>query len=171
MASLGTFGRKYDRVELDFDYFGATIRVNPSCSRAALIEFLAEAGEVEQQDEVRAAQLIMRTMREVVHPDDFKLFWSLAKSERQDPQADILPIAQQVIEATTGFPTGQPSASGPGPASTTPKFEVDLPSQDVPDLDPRTLRGLQLTQDRPDLQVAVLRAGEHLNGATAMASV
>jgi hypothetical protein len=165
MATIGRFGKVYEKVDLDFDYFEASIRVNPSCSRAALVEFLAEAGTVAQQDEVRAAQLIMRTMREVVHPDDFDRFWTIAKRERQDPQEDILPIAQQVIEATTGFPTGQSSASGTGPASTTPKFAVDLPSPDAPGFDPRTLNGLRITEGRPDLQVAVLRAGESLNGA------
>lgn len=164
MASIGTFGRQYEKVELDFDYFEATIRVNPSCSRAALVEFLAEAGTVDQQDEVRAAQLIMRTMREVVHPDDFDRFWTIAKRERQDPQTDILPIAQQVIEATTGFPTGQPSASGPGPATTTPRYEVGLPSADIPSLDPLTLQGIRSTEGRPDLQAAMLRAGMQRNG-------
>lgn len=162
MPNIGRFGRTYEKVALDFDYFEATIRVNPSCSRAAIVEFLAEAGDVDQEDEVRASQLIMRTMREVVHPDDFDRFWTIAKRERQDPQGDILPIAQQVIEATTGFPTGQPSASGSGPTSTPPKFEVDLPSPGTPDLDPRTLTGLRITDGRPDLQAAVLRAGEQM---------
>jgi hypothetical protein len=161
VASLGSFGRKHDKVELDFDYFGETIRVNPSCSQAALLEFMADAGSVDQADEVRSAQLIMRTMREVVHPDDFDLFWKLAKAERQDPVTEILPIAQAVIEAVTGFPTGQPSASGSGPATTRPSYVVDLPSQDIPTLDPITLQGIRLTEGRPDLQVAMLRAGEH----------
>lgn len=174
MATIGTFGRTYAKVELDFDYFEATIRVNPSCSKAALVEFMAEAGGIDQENEVMAAQLIMRTMREVVHPDDFDRFWTIAKRERQDPQTDILPVAQAVLEAVTGFPTGQPSASGPGPATTRPKFEVDLPSQDTPavyrpapgqpDLDQLTTAGLRLTQGRPDLQVAVLRASEARNG-------
>ncbi len=161
MGSIGSFGKRYDRIDLDFEYFGTTIRVNPSCSQAALLEFMADAGNVDQADEVRSAQLIMRTMREVVHPDDFDLFWKLAKAERQDPVQDILPIAQAVIEAVTGFPTGQPSASGPGPATTTPSYVVDLPSQDVPTLDPVTLKGIRLTEGRPDLQVAMLRAGEN----------
>lgn len=160
MASLGRFGRTHTRVDLDFDFFEATIRVNPSCSELALIDFLAEAGNVDQADEVRGAQLIMRMLREVVHPDDFDRFWAIAKRERQNPQADLMPIMHQVIEATTAFPTGQPSASGAGPTSTPPRFEVDLPSQDVPTLDPITLQGLRITQDRPDLQVAVLRANE-----------
>lgn len=160
MASLGRFGRAYDRIDLDFDWFEVKIRVNPSCSKAALIEFLAEAGDVDQADEVRGAKLIMRMMREVVHPEDFDRFWAIAKRERQDPQTDLMPIAQQVIQATSDFPTGQSSASGAGHATTLPRFEVDLPSPGAPGLDPLTLQGLHLTQDRPDLQVAVLRAAE-----------
>jgi hypothetical protein len=167
VRSLGRFGRTYERIELDFDFFEATIRVNPSCSKAAVVEFLAEAGTVDQADEVRGAQLTMQLLREVIHPDDFERFWTIAKRERQDPEVDLMPIAQQVIEATSDFPTGQSSASGGGPVPTVQRFEVDLPSQDVPGLDPLTLQGLRITQNRPDLQVAVLRAGESRNGATA----
>jgi len=169
VASIGSFGRQYDKVELDFEYFGETIRVNPSCSKAALVEFMAEAGGVDQADEVRSAQLIMRTMREVVHPDDFKRFWAIAKRERQDPVEDILPIAQQVIEAVTGFPTGQPSASGSGPATTKPSYVVDLPSRDIPTIDPVTLQGIRLTEGRPDLQVAMLRARDQRNSTAVSA--
>lgn len=163
MPSLGRFGCTYDRIDLDFDFFEATIRVNPSCSKAALIEFLDAAATVDQQDEIRGAQLIMQMMREVVHPDDFARFWTIAKRERQDPETDLMPIAQQVIEATTGFPTGQPSGSGSGPAIITPRSVVDLPLPDAPGLDRTALRALHLTAGRPDLQVAVVRAAEQRN--------
>lgn len=163
MPSLGSFGRRYDRLDADFEYFGDTIRVNPSCSKAALIEFLAEADGISQDDEVRGAQLIMRTMREVVHPDDFDRFWTIAKQERQDPHTDILPIAQAVIEASTGFPTGRPSASGSGRATAPPRFEVDLPSGDVPRLSPEAIRSMQHLDGRPDLQLTVLQAQEGMS--------
>lgn len=169
MASLGRLGRKYDPIDLDFDWFEATIRVNPSCSRAALVEFIAEAGTVDQADEIRGAQLIMRMLREVIHPDDFEQFWTIAKRERQDPKNDLMPIAQQVIEKTSDFPTGQSSASTSGPASTPPRFEVDLPSQGVPAPTltgapdaPRTAadKALRMLRGRPDLQEFVVMQEE-----------
>lgn len=169
MNSLGSFGRRYDRVERDFDYFGETIRVNPDASKITLVEFMAEAGGVDQADEVRAAQLIIRTMREAVHPDDWDRFWTIAKRERQDPQEDLMPIAQAVLEAVTGFPTGPASGSTAGPATTSQRFTVDLPSQAVPgpvlNAQPSTAdKALAMLRGRPDLQEFVVKQEEVQNG-------
>lgn len=155
MASIGSFGRKYDRIDLDFEYFGTTIRVNPAVSKAGLIQFLAEAGDPGQQDEVRQAQIIMYLIRECVAPDDFELFWGIAKRERQDPQEDLMPLCNSIMEAVAAFPTGQSSGSPAGPSTTPQRYEVALPSQDVPDLSPTDLRAIELLGGRPDLQRAV----------------
>jgi hypothetical protein len=156
MASIGTFGRKYDRIDLDFEFFELTVRVNPSVSKAAMVEFLAEAGTVDMQDEVRASQVIMATLRECIHPDDFASFWTVAKRERQDPETDLMPLAQQIMEAVTAFPTGQSSASPSGDSSTPLRSVVDVPLPDsAPPLSAVALRAIQLQHGRPDLQLAV----------------
>ncbi|GLW32276.1 hypothetical protein [Actinoplanes regularis] len=167
MPSLGSFGRKYDRVELDFEFFGATIRANPEASQAALIEFMAGATNVSADDEIRSAVFIMDFLRQVIHPDDFGLFWKLAKAERQDPMRDLMPIGQAIVEAVSGgFPTGQSSDSSPGPTPMPPRFEVDLPSGDVPPLSPEAIRSMHRLDGRPDLQLTVLRAQEAMNGVS-----
>ena len=158
MASIGSFGRKYDRIDLDFQWFEATIRVNPACSKAAMVEFMAEAGKVDMEDEVRGAQVIMALLQECVAPDDFSLFWGIAKRERQDPQEDLMPLCQKIMEAVTDFPTGQPSGSASGQSNTPQRSVVDLPLPDgmvVPTLSPAGERAVSLLQGRPDLQRAV----------------
>lgn len=164
MSTLGSFGRAYDRIELDFQFFGATIRVNPSVSKAAMVEFLAEAGGVNQNDEVAGARVIMQFMREIVHPEDFDTFWGLAKRERQDPEADLMPIGHAVMEAVAGFPTGEPSGSAPTPTVTAARSVVDLPLPDmpVPNFGAETAAGKALAalRKRPDLQEMVVQAQE-----------
>ena len=165
MATLGSFGRAYAKVDLDFDWFEAKIRVNPAASKASVVEFLSNAADVPRDDEVTAARLIMQMMREVIHPDDFDRFWAIAKRERQDPQTDIMPIAQAVIEATSGFPTGQPTASPGGPA-TTPPNSTAAGSSPVPQS--TADRALALLRGRPDLQefVVLQEESQRANGQT-----
>lgn len=164
MASLGTFGRRYDKIDLDFDWFGETIRVHPEVSQASLTEFLAGAADVPQDDEPAAAKLIFGLLRGVIHPDDFDRFWTIAKRERQDPQADLMPIAKAIVEAMSGFPTGQLSDSSAGSVPTPQSSRVDLPSPDVPApvLTGGTTadRALSMLRKRPDLQEFVVMQEE-----------
>jgi hypothetical protein len=165
MSSLGSLGHKKKAVDLDFDYFGDTIRVNPGVSKLTVVEFLAQAGEVDEADEIRGARLIMLLLREVIHPEDFDRFWALAKQERQDTE-ELMEIAKAVMETVAGFPTGQSSDSSSGPASTPQKFTVDLPSQDIPSpaLAPAGTstadKALAMLRGRPDLQEFVVQAEE-----------
>ena len=161
MASIGSFGRKYDRIDLDFEYFELTVRVNPSASKAALTEFLAEAGDTDVQDEIRQAQVIMRLLHECVHPDDWDAFWKVATRERQDPAEDLMPLCNSIMEAITDFPTGRSSASPAGQSTTPPRSVVDLPSPDAPGLSPTALHAIRLTPGRPDLQVAIPEVARH----------
>lgn len=160
MTSIGTFGKKYATVDLDFEFFEMTVRVNPSCSQAALVEFLAQAGDIDEADEIRGARVIMSMMREVVHPDDFARFWEIAKRERQDPAGDLIPLAHSVIEAVSDFPTGRPSGSPDGDSATPPRSVtvVDLPVSDQrigPRLSPATLAAIHIQGPRPDLNLAL----------------
>ena len=164
MTSIGRFGTQHAKIEQTFEFFDLTVRVNPSCSQAAMVEFLAEAGEVEQADEVRGSRLIMAFMREIVHPDDFDAFWTKAKLERQDPETDLMPIAHAVMEAISDFPTGPPSGSVGGSTPTGQRFVVDAPLPELPT--PNLAAGstasqaLAMLRKRPDLQEFVVQADE-----------
>lgn len=174
MSSLGTFGRKRAAIDLDLDWFEATIRVNPSACTAAMVEFLAEAGAVDQDDEIRGSQIIMRLLREVIHPEDFDLFWKIAKRERQDPQTDLVPMANAIMEAVTDFPTPPSSASADGPSTTPPRSvaAVSLPATapPTPNLTPSTADlALRQLHGRPDLQEFIVQAEQQraqTNGTT-----
>ncbi len=193
MASLGSLGKRRDPLDIDFDWFGHSVRVNPVASDLIEVEFLEKAsaidldgvdldkigagGEVTGED-LQAMNQVMKAgraaqqaqvgaIRQLIHPDDWDVFWREAVANGQS-LADLMDVQRALTEAITkartGFPTGQSSGSSAGAETTPPRFEVDLPSPDVPGLDPLTLQGLQVTDGRPDLQVAVLRAGASRNG-------
>lgn len=182
MASLGSLGRKRPTVDLDFDYFGETIRVNPAASDLIEIEFLEKAGKIDLDDVDLNADLTPETMarvtvaaraatdatigsvRNVIHPDDWTRFWSTAITNGQN-LADLMELQKTLTEAIAGFPTGQSSGSSTGPTTEPPRSEADLPSQDTTPAPapegPYSLaadRSLRRLQGRPDLQVAILRA-------------
>lgn len=173
MASIGNFGTAYEPVDLDFGFFGETIRVHPEAGAAALTEFIAGAADIAAEDEPAGAKFILDFLRQLVHPEDFDRFWSLAKAQRQHPMRDLMPIGKAIVEAVSGFPTGQSSASPTGPVNTGQKFAVDLPSQDFPTAvpTPQTAadKALAMLRGRPDLQEFVVKQEEaqrERNGGT-----
>lgn len=115
MSSLGAFGVKRDAgVEPEtFEFFGETVRVNPAFGELDLADFMEAAVSVED-DSMAALSLLKGTFRSCVHAEDFDLFWSTAKRERQSIQ-DLLTILYAVVEAVTDRPTERPSGSSDGP--------------------------------------------------------
>lgn len=184
--SIGQLGTRREPLDLDFTYFGATIRVHPHASDRVELEFLdagrdvdfdalsgsnlAELDEAEAAKKlstlsralVRAHRLIKDSLREVVHPDDFDTYWRLARENGQqivDLMADLKRITAAVVEAETGFPTTPPSASQPGPA-TTPAKSADGSSSEAAAALSDTDAALRLLRGRPDLQEFVVMAEE-----------
>lgn len=137
MASLGTFGVVRPPLELDFDWFGATIRVDPRASDLSFTEFMSVADGItlpdfddvdddnptaEQLQQMAAAvnamtavtKALQRMLRDQIHPQDWDTFWRLAKENGQQ-NSDLLAVSkalsQEITEYAAGFPTGQPSDS------------------------------------------------------------
>jgi hypothetical protein len=156
MTSLGNFGTERLQVDVDFTFFGETIRAHPQAGSASLAEFMANAGEISVDDVARGAKFILDFLRQVIHPEDFDRFWALAKEKRQDPMKDLMPIAEAIIEAITDFPTEPPVASASGPGSAVPKSVVASFSQDKAATD----YALRKFRGRPDLQELVVRQEE-----------
>lgn len=187
--SIGQLGTRREPLDLDFTYFGATVRVHPQASDTVELEFLdagkdldlsalegvdlAKLDETESEKVIAAAsavskavaagyRLIKGSLRRVIHPDDFDTYWRLAVENGQqirDLMADLKRITAAVVEAETGFPTTPPSASQPGPA-TTPAKSADGSSSEVAAALSDTDAALVLLRGRPDLQEFVVLAEE-----------
>lgn len=120
MTSLGSLGKSHDDeplIDLDFAYFGATVRVNPHFTPLMMqdwIDAAAVMGDDQASDEEKAASASMkRILRHVIHADDFAEFWRLAIANRQNDE-DLAELLGVVVEAATERPTGKPSASSGG---------------------------------------------------------
>ncbi|MEU1810947.1 hypothetical protein [Micromonospora aurantiaca (nom. illeg.)] len=195
MASIGSLGRKRPALDLTFDYFGETIRVAPGASNLVEMEFMEKAkgiqitadgldlDNLDTADEASTAKavaavakmaelatdVVVGTLRKLIHPDDWATYWRLAQLNGQmldDLMADQKAILAAVTEAAAGFPTGPSSGSSPSPASTPARFEVDLPSPatstpSLPAAGPTSAdRALNLLHGRPDLQEFVVMKEE-----------
>lgn len=167
MASLGSLGTPRDPVDLDFVYFGQTIRVNPDATDLDVADMMAQFGHVDDETQTQDVMGGLRDMLlQPIHPDDRDEFWRLAKANRQRMN-DIMTVGKTITEAVSGFPTGQPSDSSTGPMSTVENFEgVSFNRADRRTLRRRKVsrptidRALSALDGRPDKQLGLLQ----LNG-------
>lgn len=164
MGSLGSFTPQDWQPaavvdELSFEWFGTQIRVHPEYGEGAYLDFVETVREI--PDNSVDAVLSVKTMfREtVIHPDDFAEFWRLGKAHRWISNERLADLNRQILEAITGRPTGQPTDSSAGPA-TTPANSEDASSS--PGTHPVVAR-LE-AQGRPDLALVVLQAQESATG-------
>lgn len=146
--SIGSLGRQRDPLDLEFDYFGSTLRVHPHATDGVELEFLEAGRDIDTSafDGVDLAQVdsltpadqaklvramgqataaaystVLNALRRLIHPDDWDTYWRLGMEHGQqirDRMADIKVITTAVVEETTDFPTGRPAASPTGPGGT-----------------------------------------------------
>lgn len=178
--SIGSLGRKREALDLEFDYFGETLRVHPHATDEVELDFL-EAGrdidvealrgldeqslngmDTEEQlrllGELSKAQrvgylAVRDALRKLVHPDDFERYWRLGTENGQmvrDRMRDIKSLTEAIVEESTDFPTGRQSGSPDGPSTTPPSSEVVSYSQTRGGSDFE--RALALERERPDIQ-------------------
>lgn len=142
---IGDFGVVREPVDEVFGWFGAEIRVNPDLTDLAVLDLVGLMGNM---DDGNGAIEAIRSMGSVlVHPEDLDEFWGLARSNRQTME-DIGVLATHLIGALAERPTRLPSGSSDGQQST-----------DVSSTGSSSSQALRVLEDRPDLAVAVLRAG------------
>ena len=184
--SIGDLGVRREPVDLEFRYFGATIRVHPAASDTVELEFLDAGRDIDLDalqgkdltelslDEKRAAVstigkavragylLIKGSLQQVIHPEDWPTYWRLAHENGQqisDLMADLKRITTAVVEADTGFPTMPPSASADGPESTQQSYggaSSSAPGRRDSDAD----KALRMLTSRPDLQEFIVMQEE-----------
>jgi len=111
----GQFGTERPEIRMAFPYFGEVIRVHPNASDVEWMSFIDSMRGVSAED-IDGAEAMSATLdyiRGQIHPDDWGLFTKTATANRQNSM-DLMAVAQHVLEAVAGFPTGQPSDSQPG---------------------------------------------------------
>ena len=162
MANIASFGTpQAEEVEPDtFEYFGETIRLNPNFSELDYLDFMEEAGSIDEMS-IQAIGVTKRFLKAMVHPDDFGLWWEVARKNRQGIQ-DLLVIANKLLTVMTGRPTEAPSGSLAGRQVTTVSSKLDSSSPESPltDMDRRVI-DRKLAEGRPDMANAALMAAEH----------
>lgn len=140
MVSLGNLGTAPEQQVITdvttFDWFGATIRLPLlEVSELELIDLMEKVTTTDENSP--AAVVVVKNMfRQVIHVDDFDLFWDLAKQNRQKVET-LMPVYQVLLEAATGRPTQQPSDSSsgrPGTSESSPTPSTPPVSRGRPDL-------------------------------------
>jgi hypothetical protein len=117
VSDLGTFGTKKPEAEGDtFGWFEHTLRINPSFGELELADFLEAATVIDAENVSESMGVLKGSLRAAVHPDDFELFWSTAKRERQGLE-DVMAVFMALVEAVADRPTERPSDSSDGPTS------------------------------------------------------
>lgn len=139
--------------EITFGYFGADIRVHPEFGELVFNDWASEFGDL-KPDDPKALQATKVLMRELVHPDDFDAFWTLARRHKQSSE-DLSKVFAAVLEAMADRPTGRPFSSSPGPTSTAPSYAAASSLRVMDRLE---------AEGRPDLALVVARAQEALTG-------
>lgn len=152
---LGELGTVHASTELTFGWFGLTVRVGETAGDLQFIEFIEHAMTLDADDQVEGMKAVMAYLHELVHPDDWDVFWGAAKANRQTFE-DLMNVAKAIVEVTSGFPTGRPHASSGGRSTIKRKFKGGSSSQG---------RALKLLKGRPDLKMAVWQADQARRGA------
>jgi hypothetical protein len=169
-VNLGNLGVEREPIDMEFGWFGQTIRVHPDASDMEFTAWLEDVAgvnfdpddpaDLDPSTGKDAVVALMRFMRGQIHPDDFDMFWKTAQAHRQTT-LDLMAVSMRIVEAVSGFPTGQPSGSSHGPDGTPPR-SPDV-SRSAPDSrrDRAVTTALEYTKGRPDLQLAIVQAQEH----------
>lgn len=123
---LGELGTPKDDLDVTFTYFGAEMRIHPTLSELAIVDFMEAAAAVQIPDDgdltrvtpqmqaalMQAMPMIKGFLRAVVHPDDFDALWTSANAHRQGLE-DLMRLAHNLIAKVTDRPTGRrPGSSG-----------------------------------------------------------
>lgn len=158
---LGDLGEDRGTVNITFGWFGRRIRVNPGAGELELMEFLLEAdgidvGETQQDLEksIPAMRAVYKFLKAQIHPDDWALFYDLAKTHRQSTM-DLMNVAMRIVNKVAGFPTGPSDDSGAG---TEPTGQKSTDGSSSLELTRAALARVPAT--RPDLAVAYVDAYE-----------
>jgi hypothetical protein len=169
---LGELGTVRAPVDMDFPYFGETIRVHPDASDLAAAELMLKAQDIDLGDAdindpeswspettkvmVEAENIAITMILQTIHPDDFDRFMKTARANRQNT-IDLMSVTRSLCAEVARFPTGLSSVSSAGRHKTKQKSKGGSSSRPA-GRDARNARALKLLDGRPDLKMAVWQA-------------
>jgi hypothetical protein len=146
MAKLGDFGTRREvqepvegMEEVTFGWFGMEVRLAQHYNQVKLMNLMEAARTVDREDPM-AMVVIKDTLRVLVHPADFNMFWHLAEAEDQEME-DLAKLIQAIFEAMVRRPTQPLPDSSPGQRATPASSPADSPTP--------------VSLGRPDLQAIV----------------
>ncbi len=113
----------------DVDLFGEVFALNPREDYEwAMIEFADAAMGGADADLLSGAAAVMALLREVIAPGedgrDWDRFRKVARAKKAQTKRDLMPVVVQIFQQAAERPTGLPSDSSDGQASTPESSEV-----------------------------------------------
>jgi hypothetical protein len=158
VGNLGAFGESRPALDDTFTFIGREFRVHPDLTDLNLIRFMELAGDIDEDDEVRARDLVVGQLQQMVHPDEWAGFLDHSIEHRQHYK-DLMVLMKDLIQAVSRRPTQRRSDSPPGRRKTKTKSKgtSSKRAQDGPAK--QVVRRLELA-GRPDLALAVVEADE-----------
>ncbi len=103
----------------EVEFFGDTFRLNPASDyQMELLEFADAATAGADSEMLAGMAAVVRLLKAAVSADDWDKFWSTAKRNKAQVRADLMPVVVQAFAQPIDRPTGLPSDSSDGQAST-----------------------------------------------------
>jgi hypothetical protein len=127
-------------------FLGESFELRPKVSEYALIKFARAAAAGEDGDTMEGMASMLRLLEKCIVPKDWHRFDRLA-DEKDATTEQIMAVIKVALEQVAERPTALPSDSSDGQITTEPKSESNSAVKD------------SVLSGRPDLQLAVMRAG------------
>jgi hypothetical protein len=128
------------------EFLGESFELRPKVSEYALLKFARAAAAGEDGDTMEGMASMLRLLEKCIVPADWRRFDKLA-DEKDATAEQIMDVIKAAFEQVAERPTSLPSDSSDGQISTEPKSESNSAVKD------------SVLSGRPDLQLAVMRAG------------
>jgi len=127
-------------------FLGESFELRPKVSEYALLKFARAAAAGEDGDTMEGMASMLRLLEKCIVPADWRRFDRLA-DEKDASAEQIMDVIKVAFEQVAERPTSLPSDSSDGQISTEPKSGSNSAVKD------------SVLSGRPDLQLAVMRAG------------
>lgn len=116
MTRIGDWAPAKPKIDMQFGWYGVDMRINPDLSLLAVSDWIERASTMASSDP-RAYTMASEVFQTLLHPDDFDMFWAMAKQNRL-AEDDLFPLAWDIIAKVTDLPTDAPSDSSDGRGTT-----------------------------------------------------
>jgi hypothetical protein len=128
------------------EFLGESFELRPKVSEYALLKFARAAAAGEDGDTMEGMASMLRLLEKCIVPADWRRFDKLA-DDKDATAEQIMDVIKAAFEQVAERPTALPSDSSDGQISTEPKSGSNSAVKD------------SVLSGRPDLQLAVMRAG------------